>query len=112
MIFAVLGISVPSFILATILEYIFAFKLQMLPVARFDTFAHSILPAIAVATTPLAFIARLMRSSMLDVLYLVYIKTAKAKGLSGRVTIYCHVIRIVILHVIFYILPFFISVLF
>src|SRR5690625_2761641 len=77
MMFAVIVISVQSFILATILQYIFAFKLQMLPVARFDTFAHSILPAIAVATTPLAFIARLMRSSMLDVVNSDYIKTAK-----------------------------------
>src|SRR5690625_5878896 len=59
MVFAVLGISVPSFILATILQYIFALKLQMFPIAIFDSFAHSILPAIALATTPLAFIARL-----------------------------------------------------
>ncbi|HLR60387.1 MAG TPA: ABC transporter permease [Pseudogracilibacillus sp.] len=111
MIFAVLGISVPSFILATILQYVFAFKLQMLPVAKFDTFAHSILPAIAVATTPLAFIARLMRSSMLDVLNSDYIKTAKAKGLSGRVTIYRHGIRNAILPVISYIGPLVISIL-
>src|SRR5699024_11533394 len=87
------------------------FKLQMLPVAKFDTFAHSILPAIAVATTPLAFIARLMRSSMLDVLNSDYIKTAKAKGLSGRVTIYRHGIRNAILPVISYIGPIVISIL-
>src|SRR5699024_4398377 len=66
MVFAVLGISVPSFILAVILQYIFALKLQLLPIAKFDSFAHTVLPAIALATTPLAFIARLMRSSMLD----------------------------------------------
>src|SRR5699024_10137138 len=68
MIFAVLELSVPSFILATILQYVFALKLQVLPIAKFDSFAHTILPSIALATTPLAFIARLMRSSMLDVL--------------------------------------------
>ncbi|MEI3604306.1 ABC transporter permease [Pseudogracilibacillus sp. SE30717A] len=105
MIIAVLGISVPSFILATILQYVFAAKLQMFPIAKFDSFAHSVLPAIALAATPLAFIARLMRSSMLDVLNSDYIKTAKAKGLSGRVTIYRHGIRNAILPVVSYLGP-------
>src|SRR5699024_5433351 len=68
MIFAVLGISVPSFILAAVLQYIFAFKFQVFPIAKFDSFMHSVLPAVALATTPLAFIARLMRASMLEVL--------------------------------------------
>ncbi len=111
MIIAVLGISVPSFILATILQYIFAAKLQMFPIAKFDSFAHSVLPAIALATTPLAFIARLMRSSMLDVLNSDYIKTAKAKGLSGRVTIYRHGIRNAILPVVSYLGPLVASIL-
>lgn len=111
MIIAVLGISVPSFILATILQYYFALKLQMFPIAQFDSFAHTVLPAIALATTPLAFIARLMRSSMLDVLNSDYIKTAKAKGLSGRVTIYRHGIRNAILPVISYLGPLVVSIL-
>lgn len=111
MIFAVLGISVPSFILAAILQYIFAFKLQVFPIAKFDTFMHSVLPAIALATTPLAFIARLMRASMLEVLNSDYIKTAKAKGLSGRVTIYRHGIRNAILPVVSYLGPLVISIL-
>src|SRR5699024_2343265 len=76
MIFAVLGISVPSFILAAVLQYIFAFKFQVFPIAKFDSFMHSVLPAVALATTPLAFIARLMRASMLEVLNSDYIKTA------------------------------------
>lgn len=105
MVVAVLGISVPSFVLAAILQYIFAFKLQLLPIAKFDTFAHTILPAVALAATPLAFIARLMRSSMLDVLNSDYIKTAKAKGLSERVTIYRHGIRNAILPVVSYLGP-------
>jgi len=111
MIFAVLGISVPSFILATILQYIFALKLQVLPIAKFDSFAHTILPAIALATTPLAFIARLMRSSMLDVLNSDYIKTAKAKGLNSRVTIYRHGIRNGILPVVSYLGPLVVAIL-
>src|SRR5699024_12682595 len=90
MIFAVLGISVPSFILAALLQYVFALKLQVLPVAKFDTFWHTVLPAIALATTPPAFIARLMRSSVLDVLSSYYMKTATAKGSSGKMTISRH----------------------
>lgn len=111
MVFAVLGISVPSFILATILQYVFALKLQMFPIAKFDSFAHSVLPAIALATTPLAFIARLMRSSMLEVLSSDYIKTAKAKGLSNRITIYRHGIRNAILPVVSYLGPLVVAIL-
>jgi len=111
MVFAVLGISVPSFILATILQYIFALKLQMFPIAKFDSFAHSVLPAIALATTPLAFIARLMRSSMLDVLNSDYIKTAKSKGLNSRITIYRHGIRNAILPVVSYLGPLVVAIL-
>lgn len=111
MVIAVLGISVPSFILATILQYVFALKLQLFPIAKFDSFAHSILPGIALAATPLAFIARLMRSSMLDVLNSDYIKTAKAKGLSKRVTIYRHGIRNAILPVVSYLGPLVVTIL-
>ena len=92
MVIAILGISVPSFILATVLQYIFSIKLEALPIARFESFAHTILPAFALATTPLAFIARLMRSSMLEVMSADYIKTAKSKGLSESVVIYKHAI--------------------
>lgn len=111
MIFAVLGISVPSFVLATLLQYVFAMQLQALPVARFDSFAHTILPAIALATTPLAFIARLMRSSMLEVLSSDYIKTAKSKGLNDRVVIYRHALRNALLPVVTYMGPLTVSVL-
>ncbi|WP_099159291.1 ABC transporter permease [Virgibacillus ndiopensis] len=111
MVIAVLGISVPSFILASVLQYVFAVKLQMLPVARFESFAHTILPAIALATTPLAFIARLMRSSMLDVLHSDYIKTAKAKGLNERVVTYRHAIRNAILPVVSYLGPLVVAIL-
>ncbi|HEY4601805.1 MAG TPA: ABC transporter permease [Cerasibacillus sp.] len=111
MIIAVLGISVPSFIMATILQYIFAIKLQALPIARFESFAHTILPAVALATTPLAFIARLMRSSMLEVLSADYIKTAKSKGLSERVVTYKHALRNAMLPIVSYMGPLVVSVL-
>lgn len=105
MVIAVLGISVPSFIMATILQYIFATQLEWFPIARMETFWGSILPALALATTPLAFIARLMRSSMLDVLNSDYIKTAKAKGMSQRIVTYKHGLRNAMLPVISYVGP-------
>ena len=111
MVISVLGISVPSFIMATILQYIFAIKLQALPVARFESFAHTILPAVALATTPLAFIARLMRSSMLEVLNADYIKTTKSKGMSERVVTYKHALRNAILPVVSYLGPLVVGIL-
>ncbi|RBW71071.1 ABC transporter permease [Bacillus taeanensis] len=105
MIIAVLGISVPSFIMASAFQYMFAMKLGIFPVARFETFMHSVLPALALASTPLAFIARLMRSSMLEVLNQDYIKTAKAKGLKESVIIVKHAIRNALMPVISYMGP-------
>ncbi|SFA78618.1 MULTISPECIES: ABC transporter permease [unclassified Bacillus (in: firmicutes)] len=105
MIIAVLGISVPSFIMATVLQYILAIKLGIFPVARWESFAHSILPALALASTPMAFIARLTRSSMLEVLANDYIRTAKSKGLSGGVITVKHAIRNAILPVVTYLGP-------
>ncbi len=105
MIIAVLGISVPSFIMATFLQYFLAIKMGLFPVARWETFMHTILPAIALASSPMAFIARLTRSSMLEVLANDYIKTAKAKGLSqGAITVK-HAIRNALLPVVTYMGP-------
>jgi oligopeptide transport system permease protein len=105
MVIAVLGISIPSFILASLLQYVFSLKLGLLPVARFESFRHTILPAISLAALPLAFIARLMRSSMLEVLGQDYIKTAKAKGMGEHVVTYRHAIRNAILPVVSYLGP-------
>lgn len=100
MILAIVGISVPSFIMAYFLMDIFAVKLHMLPPARWGTWKHTVLPTISLAAMPTAFIARLMRSSMLDVLGSDYIKTATAKGLKKSVVILKHAIRNAILPVI------------
>ncbi len=105
MIIAVMGISVPSFIMATVLQYFLALKLGWFPIARWEGFMYSVLPAIALASSPLAFIARLTRSSMLEVLSNDYIKTAKAKGLSYGVITIKHTIRNAILPVVSYIGP-------
>lgn len=100
MIIAVIGISVPSFILATLLINFVAVKWGILPPAQWKGFQYTILPTIALAMMPLATIARLMRSSMLEVLNSDFIKTAKSKGLSRSVVIIKHGIRNAILPVV------------
>lgn len=102
MLLAVIFISVPSFILATALQYVFALKLGIFPVARWGTFMHSVLPAISLAALPTAFIARLTRSNMLEVLQNDYIKTARAKGLPEWLVIIRHGLRNALLPVIGY----------
>lgn len=79
---AVLGMSVPSFIMATFLQYLFGMKLGLLPIARWGGFSHMILPAIALSSFPSAFIARLTKTSMVEVLEKEFIITAQSKGLS------------------------------
>lgn len=105
MVLAIVGISVPSFILAPLLINYFSVKWGMLPVASWGTFQHSVLPSIALATTPLAVVARFMRSSMLDVMNQNYIKTADAKGLSSFKIVLNHGIRNAILPVVSFIGP-------
>jgi ABC-type dipeptide/oligopeptide/nickel transport system permease component len=100
MILAIIGISVPNFILATVLINYVAVEWGILPAATWGTWQHTILPSLALAMMPMAFIARLMRSSMLEVLGQDYIKTAKAKGLARNVIIIKHTIRNAILPVV------------
>ncbi|GIN20826.1 MAG TPA: ABC transporter permease [Bacillus bacterium] len=100
MVLAIIGLSVPNFVLATFLIHYVAVQWELLPVATWKSWAHTILPSIALAMMPMAFIARLMRSSMLEVMNQDYILTAKAKGLSGSVIIIKHAIRNAILPVV------------
>jgi len=102
---ATINFSVPSFIMAALLMYIFALKLAWLPAAMWGTPQQVVLPALALSAYPTAFIASLMRSSMLEVLQQDYIKTARAKGLSERAVIWRHGIRNAILPVITYLGP-------
>lgn len=93
MILSIIGISVPSFIMATILIDVFAVKLHFVPTSGWNSMKHTILPTIALGFMPLAYVARMMRSSMLEVLGQDYIKTAKSKGLSKRKIITRHALR-------------------
>ncbi|GAV25783.1 peptide ABC transporter permease [Carboxydothermus islandicus] len=104
-IFATIGFSVPSFIMASLLMYFFAYKIKLFPTAMWGTPAHVVLPAIALATLPTAFISRIVRSNMIEVLQQDYIKTARAKGMSERVVIYKHALKNAILPVVTYLGP-------
>jgi len=105
MVVAVLGISVPSFILATFLQYLFAMKLDLLPVARWGTFPHSVLPAIALAALPMAFIARLTRANMVEIMQQDYIQTARSKGLNSVQIVLKHALRNTLLPIVTYLGP-------
>jgi oligopeptide transport system permease protein len=103
MLIAILGLSLPSFILAALLQYVFAIKLDWLPVARWGTFAQSILPALSLAALPTAFIARLTRANMIEVLKKDYIKLAIAKGLPKSTIILKHALKNALTPVITYV---------
>ena len=100
MFIAIVGVSVPSFILGALLQYFLAVKLRLVPVQGWGTFAQTLLPSFALGMSSLATISRLMRTSMLDVLSQDYIKTAKAKGLSQSMILWRHALRNAIMPVI------------
>ena len=90
---ATIGVTIPSFVIATALIYIFSFKLGWTPVYGVDSWKGYILPVIALGGYSVSFLARLMRSSLLDVLGQDYIRTARAKGISESRVIYKHAMR-------------------
>ena len=91
--FAVLGISVPDFWLGTMLAVIFGVNLHWLPPAGPGGFSNIILPSVTLAIVIAATLTRLVRSSMVNILGQDYVRTARAKGVRGRVVIYKHVMR-------------------
>ena len=97
-------VSMSSFIMGTLMLILFCIKLQWLP-ANGTTTAGLILPVVALSLSPMAHITRLTRSSMLDVLGQDYIRTAKAKGVSGRKIIFGHALKNSLIPVITYFGP-------
>ncbi len=97
-----LGVSIPSFIIASGLQYLFALKFSVFPIARWGTLSHTILPALSLAALPMAFIAKMTRASLLEVLNTDYIKTAKAKGLPARTVLLRHALPNALLPVVSY----------
>jgi len=92
-IIAVLGTSIPSFVFAGLLQYVFAVKLEWFPVALWGEFRHTVLPTIALAILPLATAARFTRTEMIEVLHSNFITTARAKGVGEAAIIWKHGLR-------------------
>lgn len=105
MVLAVVGVSVPSFVMASILQWLLGVKFPIFNVVGLQEAKDYVLPTIALAALPIAFIARLTRSNMLEVLHSDYIKTARAKGLSTWTVMQRHVLRNGILPVVTYLGP-------
>lgn len=93
MIISVLGVSIPSFVFAGLLQYWVGVRLQWLPIAFWDGFASSILPTISMAVFVIATMARFMRTEMIEILSQDYIVMAKARGLSGTAVLFKHGLR-------------------
>jgi oligopeptide transport system permease protein len=102
---ALLAISVPTFVIGPLLILIFALKLNWLPVGGWGGVSYLILPAITLASPYVAYIARLMRTSMLEVLGLDFIRTARAKGLGDGRIVFKHALKVAILPVVSFLGP-------
>lgn len=100
MVLAVLGIAVPNFVVATLLIKYVAVEWHLLPVAMWGTWRHAVLPGLALATGPIAIIARMTRANMVEVLTSDYIETARAKGLHPFVIVTKHALRNAVLPVV------------
>ncbi len=87
------GASIPNFVLAILLVILFSVKLHLIPTQGWGTPKEAILPVITLAFTPLAFLTRITRSSMLDALNQEYVQTARAKGLHERAVVIRHMLR-------------------
>ncbi|BDF79660.1 ABC transporter permease [Pyramidobacter piscolens] len=90
---ALIGVSMPAFWLAIMLVMLFAVELGWLPAAGMGGVRHIVLPAIVLGTGSAGIIARMTRSTMMDVLRQDYVTTARAKGLTERVVVYLHALR-------------------
>jgi oligopeptide transport system permease protein len=102
--FTTLGTAIPSFILATLLLLVFCLKLGWFPVWSSSN-PNYVLPIIALAIYPMAYVTRLTKTSMLDALNQDYIRTAKAKGVAGWKVIFKHALRNALIPVITYVGP-------
>lgn len=105
MAFATIGISAPAFVISVVLLYVFSMHLKWLPSMGLTSWRHYILPVACLAFQPIAYIARQIRSSMLDALQQDYTRTARAKGVSEAGVIWKHALKNSILPVVTYMGP-------
>lgn len=99
-IIAVLGMSIPSFVFAALMQYFIGVKLGWLPVALWEGYENTIMPSLALSVTVIATVARFIRTEMLEVLGQDYIVTARAKGISEKSVVFKHAIRNAIIPVV------------
>jgi ABC-type dipeptide/oligopeptide/nickel transport system permease component len=90
---SLLGMAIPTFWLGMLLLYVFAYKLRWFPISGDGTIKQIILPGFAIGLTNAAITARMVRSSMLEVLKQDYVRTARSKGLKEKTVIYSHALR-------------------
>lgn len=105
MVFATVGISIPNFVLTVLLMYLLSVKFHLLPVYGLDSWKHYVLPVVGLAVAPISYIARLMRSSMLEVLRQEYIMTARSKGVRESMVVLKHALKNAVTPVITYLGP-------
>ena len=99
------GIAVPSFVICTVLMYFIGVNLGWLPTFGLTSWKHYVMPVMSLSFYPTAYIMRLMRSAMLDVLGQDYMRTARAKGLSQFISLFKHALRNAVLPVVTYVGP-------
>lgn len=100
-----LGISIPSFVVATLLLVLFSVNLKILPGTGLASWKNYLMPCFALSFYPMCYIGRMTRSSMLDAINADYIRTARAKGLPSRRIIFKHALRNSLIPVVTYIGP-------
>lgn len=110
-IISVIAVSVPSFVLAVLLQYVFAVKLEWFPVAGWEGFSTAILPSLALSATVLATVARYIRAEMIEVLSSDYILLARAKGNSTLKVLFGHALRNALIPIITIIVPMLVGIL-
>ncbi len=93
MFLSIAGISLPSYLVATVLILVFSVWMKLLPVALLEDASSYVLPIVVLMLRPMALIARMTRASLLDVLNADYIRTARAKGLNRQAVLYKHALR-------------------
>lgn len=103
--FAMLGISIPSFVLGPLLALVFALTFYLFPPAGWGTWRHMVLPGVALGTVYAAYVARLTRGGLLEIVRQDFVRTARAKGLSERLVIWRHVLKGGLLPVVSYLGP-------
>lgn len=106
-----LGITIPSFVISAVLIYFLAVEFGLLPPTGFGNWKNYIMPVIALSMSSMAFITRLTRNKLLDVLKSDYIRTAKAKGLSRGKIIFKHALRNSLIPIVTYVGPLIASIL-